>query len=89
MEPSALFPKTLELERRRRHTARLLHQGKSPTGVARIFGVHRATLYVWLRWEQEPIGLPTRRQQGQPSYLSDPQLAQLEQFLLQGAKAHG
>jgi transposase len=86
MKPS---PKALELERRRRHAVRLLHQGESPTLVARILGVHRVTLYHWLRQEQQPGGLAARPHRGQPPRLSDPQLAQLERWLLQGAKAHG
>lgn len=86
MKPS---PKALELERRRRHAVALLHQGESPTVVARMLGVHRVTLYHWLRQEQQPGGLAARPHTGQPARLSDAQLAQLEQLLLQGAKAHG
>jgi transposase len=86
MKPS---PKAWELERRRRHAVALLHQGESPTVVARILGVHRVTLYAWLRKEQRPDGLAAKPHRGQPPRLSDPQLQQLEQLLLQGAKAHG
>lgn len=86
MKPS---PKALELERRRRHAVALLHQGESPTLVARILGVHRTTLYAWLRQEQQPGGLAAKPRRGQPPRLSDAQLAQLEQLLLRGAKAHG
>jgi transposase len=86
MKPS---PKALELERRRRHAVSLIHQGESPTTVARMLGVHRVTLYHWLRKEQEPDGLAARPRHGQQPRLTDAQLQQLEQLLLQGAKAHG
>jgi transposase len=86
MQPS---PKALELERRRRHAVNLLHQGESPTVVARILGVHRVTLYDWLRKEKQPGGLAARPRHGKTPRLADTQLAQLEQLLLQGAKAHG
>ena len=86
MQPT---PKALELERRRRHAVSLLHQGESPTLVARILGVHRVTLYRWLRQEQQPGGLAAKPHHGQTPHLSDPQLHQLERLLLQGAKAHG
>jgi transposase len=82
-------PKALELERRRRHAVSLLHQGESPTEVARILGVHRVTLYHWLRQEQQPDGLAAKPRFGQEPRLTDAQLRQLEQLLLQGAKAHG
>jgi transposase len=86
MKPSA---KALELERRRRHAVQLLHQGESPTVVARILGVHRTTLYAWLRKEQLPGGLAAKPRRGHAPRLTDAQLTQLEQLLLQGAKAHG
>jgi transposase len=86
MKPS---PKALELERRRRHAVSLLRQGESPTVVARMLGVHRVTLYHWLRQDQRPGGLAAKPHRGQPPRLSDAQLRQLEPLLLQGAKAHG
>jgi transposase len=86
MKPS---PTALELERRRRHAVQLLHEGESPTVVARRLGVHRVTLYHWLRQEQQPGGLAAKPHSGQPPRLSDGQLAQRERLLLQGAKAHG
>src|ERR1700716_1111515 len=85
MKPS---PLALELERRRRHAVSLIHQGESPTIVARMLGVHRVTLYKWLRQEQQPGGLAAKAHSSQPPRLSDAQLQQLEQLLLQGAKAH-
>jgi len=86
MKPST---KALELERRRRHAVALLHQGESPTVVARMLGVHRVTLYRWLDQEHRPGGLAARPRRGQPPRLSDRQLQQLEQLLLRGPKAHG
>ena len=86
MQPS---PLALELERRRRHAVSLIHQGESPTTVARLLGVHRVTLYKWLRQEQQPGGLAAKPHHSQPPRLSEPQLAQLELLLRQGAKAHG
>jgi transposase len=89
MKPKPVSPKALELEKRRRHAVALIHQGESPTLVARILGVHRTTLYAWLRREQQAGGLAARPRCGHPPRLSDQQLAHLEQLLLQGAKAHG
>jgi transposase len=82
-------PKALELERRRRHAVSLLHQGESPTVVARILGVHRVTLYHWLRQEQQPGGLAAKPRLGNEPLLTDAQLRLLERLLLKGAKAHG
>jgi transposase len=78
-----------ELERRRRHAVALLHQGESPTVVARILGVHRVTLYTWLRKEQQPGGLAAKPRLGHTPRLSDVQLGELEELLLKGATAHG
>src|SRR5947209_19378398 len=82
-------PKALELERRRHHAVSLLHQGESPTVVARFLGVHRVTLYRWLRREQQPGGLAAKPHYSPAPLLTDAQLAQLERLLLQGAQAHG
>jgi transposase len=82
-------PKALELEKRRRHAVNLLHQGESPTVIARYLGVHRVTLYRWLRQEQEPDGLAAKPHQSPPPRLNDEQLAELEQMLLEGATAQG
>jgi transposase len=54
-----------------------------------MLGVHRVTLYHWLRQEQQPGGLAAKPRPAPAPRLSDPQLAQLEQLLLQGASAHG
>jgi transposase len=82
-------PKSLELERRRRHAVNLVHQGESPTVVARFLGVHRVTLHRWLRQEQQPGGLAAKPHFSKTPRLTDLQLGRLEQLLLQGAKAHG
>jgi transposase len=82
-------PRALELERCRRHAVALLHQGESPTVVARMLGVHRVTLYHWLRQEQQPGGLAAKPRAARTPRLADAQLQQLERLLLQGAKAHG
>lgn len=54
-----------------------------------MLGVHRVTLYHWLRQEQQPGGLAAKPRHGPPPRLSDAHLQQLERLLLQGAKAHG
>src|SRR6185437_12551462 len=78
-----------ELERRRRRAVELVAQGESRQDIARILGVHPKTLSRWLRLAQQPGGLDSRPHPGRPPALSDDQLHQLEQLLVQGAKAHG
>src|SRR5262245_4784287 len=78
----------LELERRRQRAVAAVHEGPTPATVARVLGVHRGTVYRWLRHAQQPHGLdakPLRRPHG----LSDDQLQQLQTLLLQGAARHG
>ena len=56
--------------------------------MAKVLGVHRVSLHRWLRMARTPGGLdakPVRR----PPALSDDQLHQLENLLLQGASQHG
>jgi transposase len=77
-----------ELERRRRRALELVEQGESPTVVARILGVVPTSVHRWRRLAQRPNGLAAQPTPG-PVLLSDEQLGQLEQSLLQGAKAHG
>ena len=78
-----------ELERlRKRAVAAVRAEGMSPTTVAKAFGVHRVTLHHWLRQAKTPGGLdaiPVRRS----FRLTDEQLPQLEQLLLQGPRTHG
>ena len=78
-----------ELERRRRRAVELVDGGESPTVVARILGVLPTSIHRWRRLARQPNGLEAKPTPGPPSRLSDEQLGQLEQLLLQGAKAHG
>jgi transposase len=79
-----------ELERRRRRAVALLNQGESATDIARILGVARGSLYRWQGMARsQPDGLAAKPHPGPTPLLSDAQLAQLEQLLLQGASAHG
>jgi transposase len=78
-----------ELERRRRRAVALVEQGESPTQVARILGVAPTSLHRWRRLARQPHGLDAKPSPGPTPRLTDPQLRQLEQLLLQGAKAHG
>jgi transposase len=77
-----------ELARRRQRAVEAYHEGQSPSTIAEVLGVDRCTVHRWIRSARQPGGLdpiPIRR----PSQLSDRQLAQLEQLLLQGATKHG
>jgi len=79
-----------ELERRRRRAVDLLHQGESPTVLARILGVQRASLYRWDKQARSgPDGLAAKPHPGPTPRLHDSQLAALEDLLLEGATAHG
>jgi transposase len=79
-----------ELERRRRHAVDLLQRGESPTVVARVLGVQRASLYRWARLAAGgPDGLAAVPNPGPTPRLDDEQLRALETLLLQGARAHG
>jgi transposase len=78
-----------ELERRRRRAVELLEQGESPAVVARILGVQRTSLHRWRRMARQGDGLDAKPASGAKRRLSDAQLAELEQLLLQGAPAHG
>jgi transposase len=77
-----------ELEHRRLRAVQAVREGNKPATVAKVFGVDRGTVYRWLRRARLPNGLapiPLYR----PPRLSDPQLAELERLLLQGATRHG
>jgi transposase len=79
-----------ELERRRRRAVELLDQGESPTVIARILGVARPSLYRWRQAARaRPDGLAARPHPGPTPQLSDAQLTELEDLLLDGATAHG
>jgi transposase len=78
-----------ELERRRRRAVELVDRGESPTVVARILGVLTTSAHRWRRLARRPNGLEAKPTTGPKSRLSEEQLGQLEQLLLQGAKAHG
>jgi transposase len=78
-----------ELERRRRRAVDLVDHGESPTVVARILGVQVTSVHRWRRLARQPQGLDAKPNPGPKTRLSDEQLRQLEQLLLQGAKAHG
>ena len=78
-----------ELERRRRRAVELLEQGEAPAVVARILGVRPTSLHRWRRLASQPDGLTAKSPSGARRRLSDVQLGELEQLLLQGAPAHG
>jgi transposase len=67
----------------------LLEQGESPVTVARILGVKRTSLRRWRRMARQADGLAAKPPAGPRRRLTDPQLAELGQLLLQGAPAHG
>jgi transposase len=78
-----------ELERRRRRAVLLVQQGEPRANVARILGVQPKSVARWLRAARNPNGLDAKPQTGPRPGLSDDQLGQLEQLLLQGSKHHG
>src|SRR5436305_15342825 len=78
-----------ELERRRTRAVQALERGDSPTTVARILGVHVASVHRWRRMARSPGGLKAIEQPGPTPKLDDAQLEQLEALLLKGAKHHG
>jgi transposase len=78
-----------ELERRRTRAVESLERGESPTTVARILGVHVASVHRWRRMARSPGGLKAVEQPGPTPGLNDAQLGQLEALLAQGAKHHG
>jgi transposase len=76
---------------RRLHAAELFQQGIHQAEVARTLGVSRQTVSRWhARWRADgTAGLSSRGAPGRTPRLSDAQLEQAEQALLEGAKAHG
>jgi transposase len=57
--------------------------------VARILGVLPTSIHRWRRMARQTHGLDAKPLPGPTPRLSDHQLGQLEQLLLQGAKSHG
>lgn len=78
-----------ELERRRRRAVQRLEQGEAPAVVARILGVRTSSLHRWRRMAGHAEGLTATPVSGAGRRLTDPQLAELERLLQQGATAHG
>jgi transposase len=78
-------------EERRLHAAELFAQHVRQAEVARTLGVSRQTVSRWhQRWQAGgAAGLRSRGAPGRTPRLSDAQLEQAEQALLEGAKAHG
>jgi transposase len=78
-------------EERRLHAAELFAQHVHQAQVARLLGVSRQTVSRWhQRWQADgTAGLQSRGAPGRTPRVSDAQLAQAEQALLEGAKAHG
>lgn len=66
-----------------------VQRGESPETVARAFGIHRGSIYRWLRAAQQPDGLAAKPHCGPAPRLSPEQHGRLGELLLKGAKAHG
>jgi transposase len=77
------------LEQRRRQAVQAVHAGDKVKDVARIIGVHPRTISRWLELARRPDGLAAKPHPGPATRLNHHQQQQLEQMLLQGAKAHG
>jgi transposase len=78
-------------EARRLRAAKLLAQGRSQAEVAEMVGVSRESVRRWqARLAQGGVAaLRRRRAGGRPPKLSEAQVRQIEQALLQGAMANG
>lgn len=79
------------MEERRLRAAELFAQHVHQAEVARTLGVSPQTVSRWhARWQADgTAGLSSRGAPGRTPRLSDTQLEQAEQALLEGAKAHG
>jgi transposase len=79
------------LQERRLRAAELFATGVRQAEVARRLGVSRQSMHLWYRrWQAEGVdGLRSRGPTGPAPRLSDGQLHQVEQALLQGAGANG
>ncbi len=79
-----------ELERRRRRAVQLVNEGEHPDDVARFLGCGRSSVYTWLKMQREaPADLTAKPHPGRTPGLNSSQLSQLEELLLEGAKAYG
>lgn len=79
------------LEERRLQAARWFAQGKSQAEVARLLGVSRQSASRWYQaWQRGgAAGLKSAGRIGRRPRLTLERLQQVEQALLQGARAHG
>jgi transposase len=79
------------LEARRLRAAELFAQGRTQAQVASELGVSRQSAHVWhAAWRRGGVdALRSRGPTGPDPKLPDAQLAQVEQALLQGARANG
>jgi transposase len=79
------------LEARRLQAAELFAQGHTQAEVARTLGVSRQSAHLWhTRFQEGGVdALRSRGPTGPDPKVSDAQLAEIEQALLQGAKANG
>ena len=77
------------MELRRRQAVQAVQAGDKVKDVARIIGVKPRSIYRWLKLAETPDGLVAKPHPGPATRLSLHQQQELEQLLLQGAKAHG
>src|SRR5277367_6554936 len=77
------------LEQRRCQAVQAVQKGDQVKDVARIMGITPRSLYRWLQNAKTPDGLMAKPHPGSPTRLSVDQQKVLEQYLLQGAQAHG
>ena len=79
------------LQARRLCAAELFATGVGQAEIARRLGVSRQSVHLWYqRWQAEGVGgLRSRGPTGPSPKLSDAQLVQVEQALLEGATASG
>jgi transposase len=77
------------LEMRRFRAVELVEHGESASSVARILGVSKCALSRWRSRVRQGLGLEAKPRPGRTPGLSDEQVGQLEQLLLQGADQHG
>lgn len=83
------FGTAAELERRRRQAVQAVRNGEGPTTVARVLGVARASVFRWIRLDEQADGLAAKPHPGPSPRLSAEQHQHLARLLLGGAKAHG